>query len=78
MRAVRKAVPRQLAAANALTGSLRWVGMGMHGWDGGQEALCAEVLRLPGSHILSAEACGAGCALPRAARCSLGLPCPVI
>lgn len=32
---MREAVPGQLAAANALTGSLRWVGRGCWAGDGG-------------------------------------------
>lgn len=38
MRVVREAVPGQLAAANALTGSLRWVGFGVLGAGGGTES----------------------------------------
>lgn len=37
MRVVWEAVPGQLAAANALTGSLRWVGFGVLGAGGGTE-----------------------------------------
>lgn len=76
---MREAVPGQLAAANALTGTLRWVGRAAGLGMGDALSVYPGMLRPPSSHVSSpADTCRAGCALPRAAHCKLVLQCPVI
>lgn len=61
-----------LAHSGGLGGVLGW------GW-GVALSVHPGLLWLPRSHVSSAaDTCGAGCTLPRAARCKLVLQCPVI